>query len=96
MSVFSWIERLRGDLRPASRAPATRRRKRVDLSGFYHHPRVEVLEDRHLLAVLTVNSLVDNVIAGDGVVTLREAIIAANADTATDTGEEGNGAEREC
>lgn len=42
-------------------------------------------------ATLTVNSLADGVLAGDGQDTLREAIFAANADTSTDLGQTGNG-----
>ena len=42
---------------------------------------------------LTVNSELDNIIPGDGLVTLREAIIAANSDTTTDLGETGSGAD---
>src|SRR5687768_5866021 len=44
-------------------------------------------------ATLTVNSLADNATSGDGLVTLREAITAANADTATDLGQNGSGAD---
>ena len=54
---------------------------------------VESLEDRRMLATLTVNSELDNLIGGDGLVTLREAIIAANGDTATDLGDTGSGAD---
>ena len=39
---------------------------------------VEDLEDRRLLATLTVNSTADSQIANDGIFTLREAIVAAN------------------
>jgi hypothetical protein len=53
----------------------------------------EPLEDRSLLAVLTVNSLADNTVANDGLVTLREAVLAANADGETDLGEIGSGAD---
>ena len=53
----------------------------------------EPLEDRRLLAVLTVNSLADNVLAADGFVTLREAVFAANTDTTTDLMHTGNGAD---
>ena len=42
-------------------------------------------------AVIDVNSLGDDTVSGDGLVTLREAIIAANADAATDLGQSGNG-----
>jgi hypothetical protein len=38
-------------------------------------------------ATLTVNSRVDNTIAGNGLVTLREAILAAESDAATDLGD---------
>jgi hypothetical protein len=49
----------------------------------YHRPvRLEQLEDRRLLSI-TVDSLADVINANDGVTTLREAIIEANA-TATD------------
>ena len=54
-------------------------------------PLFEELEDRRVLAVLTVNSLADNTTGGDGLVTLREAIIASNTDTITDLGETGSG-----
>ena len=57
----------------------------------YRKPLFELLEDRRVLAVLTVNSAADNTTAGDGLVTLREAIIAANTDTATDGGGTGSG-----
>jgi hypothetical protein len=51
----------------------------------------ETLEPRRLLASIIVNSDADNTPAGDGLVTLREAINAANNDTATDTGQTGSG-----
>jgi len=54
---------------------------------------VEQLEDRRMLAVLTVNSAVDNLTGSDGLVTLREAIIAANNDATTDLGDIGSGAD---
>lgn len=53
--------------------------------------RVEVLEDRRMLALLTVNSVLDIVLPNDGLVTLREAITAANTDTLTDLGQKGFG-----
>ncbi|MCA9055718.1 MAG: right-handed parallel beta-helix repeat-containing protein, partial [Planctomycetaceae bacterium] len=49
--------------------------------------------DRTLLAILTVNSLADNTTSGDGLVTLREAVIASNFDTMTDLNETGSGAD---
>ena len=56
-------------------------------------PRFEQLEARALLATLIVNSPLDNITAGDGLVTLREAIIAANTNAATDLGQTGSGAD---
>src|SRR5262245_35712603 len=56
-------------------------------------PLLEILEGRLAPAVLRVNSLLDNTISGNGLVTLREAIIAANNDTTTDLGETGSGAD---
>jgi hypothetical protein len=50
----------------------------------------EALEDRRLLAVLIVNSQLD-VASNDGSVTLREAINAANTNTATELGHVGSG-----
>lgn len=44
-----------------------------------------------LLGTITVNSLDDNTDSGDGVVTLREAIATANADTTTDLGDQASG-----
>ena len=49
----------------------------------------ETLEDRTLLSTIRVNSLADNTTPGDGLVTLREAIIAANDNVATDLGDSG-------
>ncbi|MDX1925336.1 MAG: right-handed parallel beta-helix repeat-containing protein [Pirellulaceae bacterium] len=46
---------------------------------------VEKLEERALRAILTVNSISDNVNADDGVMTLREAIIASNSTVGHDT-----------
>jgi hypothetical protein len=44
-------------------------------------------------ATLTVNSLADNMIVGDGLVTLREAMTAAEVDGTTDLGQNGAGAD---
>ena len=52
----------------------------------------EALEDRRMLAVITVTSLTDDLIVGDGV-TLREAIFAANLDISVDGSVAGNGAD---
>ena len=80
------FRRTRSGSRPArqsrtARSFVSRRRK----------PLFELLEDRRLLAVLTVNTASDTTMAGDGLVTLGEAIIAANTDTATDGGGTGSG-----
>lgn len=69
------------------------RRSNSALRGHRRRLRIEPLEERRLLAALTVNSTLDNIIAGDSLVTLREAIIAANTDTATDSGQLANGAD---
>ena len=55
--------------------------------------RLENLESRRLLATITVNSLADNLTSGDALVTLREAIAAANNDSTTDLGQTGSGAD---
>ncbi len=54
---------------------------------------VEPLEDRTVPSILFVNSAADDTTPGDGLVTLREAIEAANTDTTTDLGATGNGAD---
>ena len=55
-------------------------------SSYGRRLQLEPLEDRRVLAVITVTSTADTV-ANDGVTTLREAIIAANtnADPSGDT-----------
>ncbi len=64
--------------------PRTRRRFRNLL--------LEPLEARWLLATITVDSLDDNML-GDGDITLREAIHAANTDTSVDGSPAGSGAD---
>jgi hypothetical protein len=44
-------------------------------------------------ATLTVNSAADDTTSGNGLVTLREAVAAANADGSTDLGQTGSGAD---
>ena len=53
----------------------------------------EVLEHLQVPAVLIVNSIADNVTRGDDLVTLREAIEAANNNTMTDLQETGVGSD---
>ncbi|MCU0705825.1 MAG: hypothetical protein MUF18_17800, partial [Fimbriiglobus sp.] len=54
--------------------------------------RLEQLENREVPAVITVNSLADNITV-DGLVTLREAIQAAETDTSVDGSTAGSGAD---
>jgi hypothetical protein len=46
---------------------------------------LEAMEPRRLLSTFTVNTTSDVTNAGDGLTTLREAVVAANADTGVDT-----------
>lgn len=55
-------------------------------------PGVESLEERALLSTITVTSLADNT-TSNGLVTLREAIQAANTDSAVDGSTAGSGAD---
>ncbi len=78
-----------------------RKSRKTHKRKIQHQPesllRAEQLEGRHLLAVITVDSLLDNfdptAPAIDGVVTLREAILAANMDTVVGDAPAGNGAD---
>src|SRR5262245_9625032 len=81
MSRASSFRRLFGSARPE---PKPVRRSRLA---------VEALEDRAVPAILTVNSTADDTTAGDGLVTLREAILAANSasDVKTDLGQTSSG-----
>src|SRR5262245_15641417 len=66
--------------------PANRRRIHRRRSSRTSHARclrIELLEDRRVLAALVVTSPDDNT-TNDGLVTLREAIKAANEDTVAD------------
>jgi predicted outer membrane repeat protein len=59
-------------------------RKNGKKSGFARPLRVEGLEDRRMLAVYTVDTTSD-VTASDGFTTLREAVVAANANSGADS-----------
>jgi len=74
-SVFSRRKR-----RPQASARPARRRYTLEL-----------LEDRSMLATLTVNNLSDAVSPGAGQVTLRQAIVASESQTATALGDIGTG-----
>ena len=54
--------------------------------------RLEPLEDRRMLAVITVNTIADDLVV-DGMVTLCEAIQAANTDASVDGSVAGSGAD---
>ena len=79
MKRFDWAARLIGH---------ARRRRSKSIERHHHRRRLaaEPLEDRRMLAVITVDSLLDNT-TDDGLVTLREAIIAANTDALADATE---------
>ena len=68
---------------------ASNRTRQHEREGLRIDPRrrllMESLEDRRLLATLTVNSLGDDTLADDSLTTLREAISAANTDPDADT-----------
>jgi hypothetical protein len=68
-------------------------RRHARHSSISRRPIFEPLEGRNLPATLSVNSLLDNTTSGDGLVTLREAIAAANTNTITDLGQTGSGAD---
>jgi hypothetical protein len=90
MTRFNWFHEMwtvRGRGTGPRKSPGKRRPREIRRSSF------ERLEDRALLATLTVNSSLDNNTPGDGLVTLREAIIAANANSTTDLGQTGSGAD---
>ena len=76
----------------ANRLPKGVRRKRARYTTSARRLSVEALEDRRMLATITVTSSADNLDI-DGLVTLREAIQAANTDMSVDGSEEGNGAD---
>ena len=69
--------------RARRRRLAARQKKALDF---------QTLEDRRMLAVITVSSLADNMDV-DGMVTLREAIQAANTDSSVDGSVAGSGAD---
>jgi predicted outer membrane repeat protein len=74
-----WFSRRHSSTRRAGRQqPASRQQYRRPL-------RLEPLEDRRMLAVVTVDTLADTVDFADGVTSLREAIFATNVVPGADT-----------
>jgi CSLREA domain-containing protein len=76
--------------RTARRTQRTRNHSQSSSSSarrsLYHRKlRLEPLEDRRLLTVVTVTTVADTVDVNDGVTSLREAIFAANTVPGTDT-----------
>src|SRR5262249_3049430 len=101
MSFHSWLQNLRSDSsRQAPRDELTGRGRLSSLAAKnprlicrrsyvrnQHRPVLEILEDRMLPTVFTVNSLLDGPVnLGDTTVTLRDAIEAANSDVAVSPG----------
>jgi len=78
LNLSSWARRL-ADTLTGFKRPKKAIRKRSG-AGF-----VEALESRELLTTFTVTTLNDTVNAGDGVTSLREALIAANANSGGDS-----------
>ena len=68
-----------------ARRSAAKRRSTTGPSPYSRRLRIEPLEDRRLLAVVTVDTLDDTVDFGDGVTSLREAIFATNLVGGADT-----------
>ncbi len=92
MTNFQWLADLKQRLVGAQQC--RRRQTHRRLSQLPHIGRQsESLEDRALLATITVTSLADNMTASDGFVTLREAIEAAETDVSIDGSTAGSGAD---
>ena len=71
-------------VRPGHRQ-ATHRRAMASSFPFRRRLRIEPLEDRRLLAAVTVNTILDTVDFNDGLTSLREAIFATNLVGGADT-----------
>ncbi len=88
--AINWLQRLVSPHLPASRHSQERRPR------YAQHSRrklsLEVLEDRYMLATITVTSLADN-LTDNGLVTLREAIRAAELNVSVDGSTAGSGAD---
>ena len=86
MLFINWLQQIHHLIKKQTRNPARRdlRRRR-----FQNRPLIaaEALEDHTLLSSITVTALTDGTLAslaGDGQISLREAIEAANTNTSVD------------
>src|SRR5205823_2052067 len=77
MNLKAFLRSFFGSRRSSTSARAKRH------SGF--KPMVEMLEDRLVLSTFTVNTTHDELTAGDGKLSLREAITKANNHAGADT-----------
>ena len=82
--LFSWVL---GHLGWGGAARADKPPRRDDFVPLF----VTRLEERRVLSTITVTGTGDDVVNGDGEVTLREAITAANTDTSVDGSTAGSG-----
>ncbi|MFT5091566.1 MAG: parallel beta-helix repeat protein [Porticoccaceae bacterium] len=78
MLIHSWMKSLR------NRLADSRRDSRRSRRAFVVSRAIDTLEPRTLLSAISVTSNLDTIDAGDGVTTLREAIIESNAMSGTD------------
>ncbi len=89
---MTFVQRLRPTFGSQGRVARPSRRGKSRQEGrTRYEPRLLCLEDRLVQTTLLVNSLLDNTTARDGLVTLREAIAAANTGATTDLGQTSNG-----
>ena len=74
MTFTQWLRQTFDSQRQDARASRSGKPRQSSRLRFV--PRLYLMEDRLAPAILTVNSLLDDTPAGDGLVTLREAILA--------------------
>src|SRR5689334_8291088 len=87
MTFKQWMHESFGSESRAARA--SRRSKSRWSSRYGYKPLVESLEDRRMLAILTVNSLLDNTTSANSLLTLREAIQSIQQGSLTDSSASG-------
>lgn len=87
--MLRWKSLLASSLSTSHLKKGVRRKQRLPLEHS-RRMRLESLEDRRMLATITVNSVADNMTV-DGMITLREAILAANTDMSVDGSNAGSG-----